>query len=428
MATIAPNTTSIPIAQGFLVASTTATASIIQPMIEKATYQSTILVVPGISGDNDEAGRMREKSTKKRSKPQREYAFRIYVDGSIVAITQWSSFGEIRDRMRQFIKKDNSSSPKFPSGSYFGLKNYITNESNARKRANSIAEYTNAVLRTNAIGKNTFHNALLLQPRWTERCVEVFMEIATSKEAKRNAIIAQLRAKEQAIIAQQRADCGLAQTFNQIIRNGTPLAPGQISTIAFNYQQKFTLQNRGWSYGDAIIRGSGELPWFKMIRTNGGFFSMGAAAFKNCHFMITNMAGEPLLAMQERFSWRNYVYELYRYDPHRPGVQIPVCRVTRCWSWQVTDQYVIELSGPMSHHPPVQCQGRWPSQFTLGNTAVGAFATVDKKMFKWTDTYNVTVSAGQDCLLFIGIACAIDRIHHEVEDERRRRENANTAM
>jgi uncharacterized protein YxjI len=244
------------------------------------------------------------------------------------------------------------------------------------------------------------------------------MEIATSKEE-----------NKKAIIAQQGADCHLAQTFNQIIRNGTPLAPGQISTIAFNYQQKFTLKNRGWTYGDAVIRGPGEMPWFKMTRTNGGFFSMGET-FKNCHFVITNMAGEPLLAMQERFSWRNYVYELYRYDPHRPGVQIPVCRVTRCWSWGVTDKYVVELSGPMSHHPPVECQGRWPSQFTLGNTAVGAFATVDKKMFAWTDTYNVTVSAGQDCLLFIGIACAIDRIHHEVEDERRRRENAiqNTTL
>lgn len=419
MATITPNTTSIPIAQAFPVASATATASIIQPIIKKATYQSTILVVPGINGDNDEAGRMRGKSTKKRGKPQREYAFRIYVDGSIVAITQWSSFGEIRGRIRQFIEKDNNSPTpteiptKFPAGSYFGMKNHTSNESNARKRANNIAEYITAALHTDAIGKNTLHNALLLEPRWTNRCVEIFMEIATSKEAER-----------QAIIAQQRADCNLAQTFNQIIRNGTPLAPGQISTITFNYQQRFKLQNRGWSYGDAIIRGPGELPWFKMTRTNGGFLSMGAA-FKNCHFVITNMAGEPLLAMQERFSWRNYVYELYRYDPHRSGVQIPVCRVTRCWSWQVTDQYVIELSGPMSHHPPVQCQGRWPSQFTLGNTAVGAFATVDKKMFAWTDTYNVNVSAGQDCLLFIGIACAIDRIHHEVEDEseRRRREN-----
>jgi len=44
-------------------------------------------------------------------------------------------------------------------------------------------------------------------------------------------------------------------------------------------------------------------------------------------------------------------------------------------------------------------------------------------MFSFTDTYHVQITAHADVLLFIGIACAIDRIHHEVEDERRRRES-----
>jgi hypothetical protein len=169
MSSIAPNATSIqiakavPVAYATATATATATTSIIQPMTNnKATFQSTIVVVPGINGDNDEAGRMRGKSTKKNGKPQREYAFRIYVDGTIVGITQWSSFGEIRNQMRQF-----EVSTKFPSGSYFGMKNHTSNESNARKRASDIAEYITAVLRTNAIGNNALHNALLLEPRWT---------------------------------------------------------------------------------------------------------------------------------------------------------------------------------------------------------------------------------------------------------------------
>ena len=99
-----------------------------------------------------------------------------------------------------------------------------------------------------------------------------------------------------------------------------------------------------------------------------------------------------------------------------------VCRVTRRWSFCITDQYDVQLSGPMAHHPPVMCQGRWPNQFTLGGPG-GVFATVDKKMFAWADTYHVQVAAGQDVLLFLAISCAIDRIHHEVEDARARREN-----
>ena len=44
------------------------------------------------------------------------------------------------------------------------------------------------------------------------------------------------------------------------------------------------------------------------------------------------------------------------------------------------------------------------------------------QVFSLTDTYHVEVAAGADALLYLGVACAIDRIHHEVEDERRRRE------
>lgn len=62
-----------------------------------------------------------------------------------------------------------------------------------------------------------------------------------------------------------------------------------------------------------IINGPGDSPWFRMTRTNGGFLSFGET-FNNCHFVITNNAGEPFVAMQEQFSWRNYVYELYRFD------------------------------------------------------------------------------------------------------------------
>lgn len=64
--------------------------------------------------------------------------------------------------------------------------------------------------------------------------------------------------------------------------------------------------------------------------------------------------------------------------------------------------------------------GRWPNKFTL--LAGGqVMATVDKKNWSMSTKYWLDVPPGVDVLLAIAIACGIDRIHHEVEDERRRR-------
>jgi len=400
-----------------------------QPMAQPVVQQVSGAVTVSLDTNNNNNGgsRMRVKSTKKGGKPQREYQFSIMVGGNVVGVMQWASFGELRDRMLQFQTATN----KYPTRGFLGMTNYTTNEANVRQRATGVARFVQGVLNNPAqdgqiIGTSNLHSALHLvleeqHGHSRDQCIAVLTGIARGRLAAANHARAAAAERERAIRAEQQADCQLAQTFNQIVRGGPALAPGQISTIAFDHPQRFKLRNRMWGFGDATITGPGGLPWFRMVRTNASFFDMGEI-FKNCHFVITTMAGEPLLAMQEQFSWMNYVYDLYRFDPSRPGVQIPVCRVIRRWSWSITDQYVVQLSGPMAHHPPVGCQGRWPNQFTLGG-AGGAYATVDKKMFAWNDTYHVQVAAGQDVLLFLGISCAIDRIHHEVEDARERRNN-----
>jgi len=219
---------------------------------------------------------------------------------------------------------------------------------------------------------------------------------------------------------QQLEDCAFAQTFNSLVAYSN-LPPGGLSTITFPRPQTFELRNRMWGFGDALVRGPGGHPWFKMVRTNPSFFG---ELFQNCHFVITTNAGEPLLVLQERFSWMNYQYDLFRIDP-RTRAHIPVCRIVRQWTlFAITDVYVIELYGPAANvGGGVQCHGRWPNQFSLSVGGMGVpAASVNKQLFSFTDTYHVTIAPGMDVLLFIGIACAIDRIHHEVEDERRRRE------
>jgi len=193
--------------------------------------------------------------------------------------------------------------------------------------------------------------------------------------------------------------------------------PGAITTITFPRQIDFELRNKFWGWGDAQIKGPGGLPWFLMIRSNPSVFG---ELFRNAHFTITTMSREPLLVLQENFRWMNYEYDLLRIDS-RTRAHVPVCRVLRQWTpFDPRDHYVIQHFNNVGINGPVMCSGSWLNTFTL--TAGGVLAAhVDKKLFSFTDTYRVRVTPQMDVLLFIGIACAIDRIHHEVEDEKERR-------
>lgn len=113
-------------------------------------------------------------------------------------------------------------------------------------------------------------------------------------------------------------------------------------------------------------------------------------------------------------------YDLFRVNP-RTGAHVPVCRVVRRWTlFEPCDHYVIQHYSNVGLNGPVACSGSWLNQFTLTAGGVVA-ASVDKKLFSLTDTYRVRIAPQMDVLLFVGVACAIDRIHHEVEDERERR-------
>ena len=116
----------------------------------------------------------------------------------------------------------------------------------------------------------------------------------------------------------------------------------------------------------------------------------------------------------------NYEYDLLRIDP-RTRAHVPVCRIVRQWTpFSATDHYTVSHFGNVGLHGPVACSGSWLNRFSLTAGGLPA-ATVDKRFFSMTDTYRVRIAAQMDVLLFVGIACAIDRIHHEVEDARRRR-------
>ena len=146
------------------------------------------------------------------------------------------------------------------------------------------------------------------------------------------------------------------------------------------------------------------------VRTNPSMFG---TMLKNCQFALADARGRAVMLLQEEFKLFLYEYSIYRIVP---GLQpVLIARITRRWSWGSTGDYGVRVFNPPGLG--VTCSGRWPAQFTLHSQGRRA-ADVNKKMFTLSDKYKVTVQPGHDLLLFLSLACCIDRIHHEVEEKR----------
>ena len=352
------------------------------------------------------------------AKPFRQYHFLLSANGSTHAVG--GRFSVLEKSLRDKTDPDWSaaSSAYFPSFGFFS--DMIHNEANVQSRAEDLRAYLDRLLNLpdegRLVSSAAFHTrALGLNA--SDAFTQVLKSIGTERRRRADAARAAAAAEQAAILKQQHDDCAFAQTFNSRLAYAN-MPPGGLTTITFPRPMTFELRNRMWGWGDARIKGPGGLPWFHMQRTNASLFG---ELFKNANFVITTMSGEPLLMLQERFRWMNYEYDLFRVDP-RTHAAIPVCKIVRSWTmFAITDVYNITLFGPGIHGAcPVQCAGRWPNRFTLHTNGAGA-AQVNKRIFALMDTYHVEVAAGSDVLLYLGIACAIDRIHHEVEDERNRR-------
>jgi len=256
------------------------------------------------------------------AKPFREYAFAIEAGGA-PAHTLRGRFS----RLQQSLCCSGgggggggghaawrAASASFPSSHVF--RDYTGNEANVARRAEELRAYLDLLLRCGAAGSE---GALLADGGFRAMALQLppgaplnaaLAAIGAARRqradharaaeaARRAAAEAQEAARLAAIAAEQAGDCAFAQTFNQATAYAA-LPMGAVTTVAFPRPQRFELRNKMWGFGDALIRGPGGHPWFRMARTNPSLFG---EAFRNCHFAITTMAGEPLLSLQEQFSW-----------------------------------------------------------------------------------------------------------------------------
>ena len=186
--------------------------------------------------------------------------------------------------------------------------------------------------------------------------------------------------------------------------------------MVFDRPKTFIIKNEWFGRGNAQITTTGS-PCYKMIRTG------GLSTLRNTKLIITDLSNQPLLKLKE-----------YRY---KSGVAIelqnprgaPICRIYRQgFKLTIKNRYNIELldQGLKSYKYPagITCQGTnmLPIQFDLTDDNSGqTLATMKKNLQIVTvggSKWHLDIPAGHDeddAILFLGITCAIDRIHTEVK-------------
>lgn len=329
-----------------------------------------------------------EKDTK--GKAFRSYLFSIHVPGCTAEQVAPFRFSDLR---RLHHDKGWNAWAGFPSRHVFRDMN---KEKNSERRSSELAAYLCSLLNS---ADEEAGGTICLDDQ-----LHTFIGCSPTL-ASGLAVVGRARAARlAAIMQQQRDDRDFAQGVNRV----SPL-PGQTVTIFYPRELKFQLRTRGFSRREEVhIMGPGKLEWFRMQQVSPIFSSRDTQ-------VISNLAGEPVLALHRLF--RPGVWE-YRLERITAGmVQVPMCLVTRLGHGDFRETYVIGLLASGFGQRMV-CQGTWTKDFAFHLDGTEAC----RVRHHFGDLYDVTIQPQRDVLLFLGVACAIDHIEHEIEEAKTARE------
>ena len=223
--------------------------------------------------------------------PHRVYSFIIDVS---------SQQHTVRGRFSMLVKalRDQTDptwarvSESFPS--FHIMKDMVNNETNVALRSGELRAYLDRLLNHNdegrLIGSSAFQSKALSLPVG-HPFGAALAAVAAERRRLADAARAAEAARQASIVKQQHDDCAFAQTFNTTLAYSN-VPPGMLTTITFPRPLTFELRNKMWGWGDAVIKGPGQLPWFRMLRTNASIFG---EVMKNANFVIATMNNEPLL-------------------------------------------------------------------------------------------------------------------------------------
>jgi len=349
-------------------------------------------------------------------KNYRQYMFVIAVGG--VQETAWCRFSRLRESHPMLVQGANLD---FPSRHIFSDMNKIEN---AGRRSGELQTYLMALLNGcdsrlagRIVTNPLLHSSLNLNPGLVAALMQlgnVRLIAEQQRQQAEAARLAEMRRREEerrqieaarlAVIRQQHIDdMEFAQRVNH---HGA----GQPLTLLFPRQTTFELRTKMFSWRDQVaIKGPGGFDWFGMLRASSIFSMMDTE-------VIGTRQGEPLLALHRQFRWMHYEYRLDRVTAG--GQSFPLCSVTRQPQLFAPATYTVQMLAP-SFGGQIYCQGQWFEDFVLYQEGVPA-CRIRRRMWSIPECYDVIIEPNRDVLLFLGIACAIDHIHHEIEENQRR--------
>ena len=196
-------------------------------------------------------------------KPYREYTFVIEVLGMEHMLC---------GRYSAFESSMSNWADDFPKDWFHFAYNYTTNDDNVAQRARELRAFLERALNQHdegrRLGSAVTHASL--QVASSSPMANALHAVAAERKRVADAARAAEAARLAAIATEQHDDCAFAQTFNSMIAYSS-VPPGALTTITFPRPQQFELRNKFWGWGDAVIKGPGGHPWFKLVRTNPSF-------------------------------------------------------------------------------------------------------------------------------------------------------------
>lgn len=191
--------------------------------------------------------------------------------------------------------------------------------------------------------------------------------------------------------------------LNELLLNSIKIKQSnRTSKVAVDKPTDFLIANDWLKHGHAEITSNNETV-MNMVLTG------GKKKTDDCQLTINNIDGKPLLYMKQ--DGRMITLS----DSELSST--PICKIARkLCKLTIHNRYEVQIIGPtaLKYSPDISpfsidCKGHWPKSFTFEATHSGEqLASVQKTIVQ---NWQLHVLAGEDILLFIGIACAIDLIN-----------------
>ena len=289
------------------------------------------------------------------------------------------------------------------------------NAANIHRRSSELAAYFQRLLAYPNTGNPELLAILSVPPLAQQQLGQLAATVAAELAAQEAAA----RASAEAAARELQSDAQLAQSANQLSAFGGSVGIGAPPSLAYGKPMMFQLRTRVWS-SNITVHGPGGLPYFQFCRTDANMFS---GLFRNASFHMCTLSGEPLLVLQEQFSWLSYVYIIHRFVP-QTNTLIHLCTVRGVHS-MMGDTYAVEMAPALAGSVHIGVTGAWPARSVLTQSSLGGpgavqACVVERIIMSMQEQYRVSLAPGSDVLLYLGIAAAIDRIHHEIEEKHRR--------